>query len=229
MPEHPWFAIEPEDGEELEFTDDERAFAAALRERTAGWAGAGVGVGVGAELLRTDAWDSLVARLSFSDPGARLHLVDVGVHFYGDRVRGDRLHNQLFTLADRPSSWALEAAGTVEELAERSARWFRSVLDKPVVLYVWLNDDRYAYAARFAYADEDQTISQLYRKDLAPAGQAEELTAAGHVHGRGWIQTAGLPTPTLYQHVRGDPGRAVLPSGVRAVTERGPLAGVWYE
>ncbi|MGW0204454.1 hypothetical protein ACWDZ8_01050 [Streptomyces sp. NPDC003233] len=37
MPEHPWFVIEAEDDEEFEFADDERAFAAALRERTAGW------------------------------------------------------------------------------------------------------------------------------------------------------------------------------------------------
>jgi hypothetical protein len=225
MPEHPWFVIEPDADDEFEFTDAERAFAAALRERTAGWASAGVG----GELGRTDAWDSLVAHLSFGDPGGRLHLLYAGVHFTGDRVRGDRLHNQLFTLTDRPSGWGLEATGTVEELADRSARWFRTVLDKPVVLYVWLNADRYAYAARFAFADDDQTISQLYREDLAPPGQSEELIAAGHVHGRGWIQTAGLPTPTLYQHIRGDLARAVLPSGARAVTERGPLAGVWYE
>ncbi|MGW4565945.1 hypothetical protein ACWEN3_27205 [Streptomyces sp. NPDC004561] len=225
MPEHPWFVVESEDDEEFEFTDDERAFVAALRERTAGWAEAHVD----GELLRTDAWDSLVACLSFRDPQAPRHLVDVGVHFHGDRVRGDRLHNQLFTLTDRPSGWGLEATGTVEELADRSAGWFRAVLDKPVVLYVWLNEDGYAYAARFAFADTGQTISQQYHRNLAPPGQPEELVAAGHVHGRGWIQTAGLPAPTLYQHVRGDLGRAVLPPGVRAVSERGPLAGVWYE
>ena len=39
-------------------------------------------------------------------------------------------------LTDRPSAWALEGTGTVDELADRSARWFRSVLDKPVVLYI---------------------------------------------------------------------------------------------
>ncbi|MGW2424607.1 hypothetical protein ACWC0C_36120 [Streptomyces sp. NPDC001709] len=32
--------------------------------------------------------------------------------------------------------------GLVGEPADRSARWFRAVLDKPVVLHVWLNDDR---------------------------------------------------------------------------------------
>ncbi|NUR00751.1 MAG: hypothetical protein HOY79_30760 [Streptomyces sp.] len=69
----------------------------------------------------------------------------------------------------------------------------------------------------------------MYRKNLAPAGQAEELIAPGHVHGKGWIQTVGLPVPTLYQHVRGDRSRAVVPEGARAVSERGPLHGVGYE
>ncbi|MGW5426699.1 hypothetical protein ACWET9_05670 [Streptomyces sp. NPDC004059] len=171
----------------------ERAFAAALRERTAGWASAGVG----GELGRTDAWDSLVACLSFGDRGGRLHLLYAGVHFNGDRVRGDRLHNQLFTLTDRPSGWGLEATGTVEELADRSARWFRTVLDKPVVLYVWLNADRYAYAARFAFADDDQTISQLYREDPAPPGQSEELGRAA-VPGAG-RHRARAPRRRLYE------------------------------
>ncbi|MEV6111938.1 hypothetical protein AB0L59_05300 [Streptomyces sp. NPDC052109] len=64
MPEHPWFVIEPEVDDEFEFTDDEHAFAAALRERTAGWAEAHVG----GDVLRSDAWDSLVVSLSFGDP-----------------------------------------------------------------------------------------------------------------------------------------------------------------
>lgn len=138
--------------------------------------------------------------LSFGDPGGRLHLLYAGVHFTGDRVRGDRLHNQLFTLADHPSGWGLEATGTVEELADRSARWFRTVLDKPVVLYVWLNADRYAYAARFAFADDDQTIrrSARYTARIQPRRGSR----------RSW---------------------AVLPSGARALTRRGALTGCWYE
>ncbi|MET8955726.1 hypothetical protein [Streptomyces sp. NPDC004533] len=225
MPEQPWFAIDESDEDDYEFTADELAFVAALRERTAAWAADGVQGLVG----RSEEWDSLLAYLDFVDPGAPVHLVSVGAHFYGDRVRGDRLHNQLFTLTDRPSRGALEASGTIEELAEESADWFRSVLRKPVVLYVWLNDDRWAYAARFAFADDNQTISQVYNRKLAPPGQAEELIAAGHVHGKGWIQTVGLPTPTLYQHIRGDLSTAVLPPGVPTVTKRGPIGGVWYE
>lgn len=226
MPEQPWFELdEPDDIDFYEFTAPELAFVRALRERTAGWAAAGV-EGL---VCRSDEWDSLVARLSFTDREAPLHLIDVGVHFYGDRLRGDQLHDQTYMLTDTPSSWALDASGTVEELAERAASWFRSVLRKPVVLYVWLNDDQWAYAARFAFADTNQTIAQLYHGDLAPTGQQEALIAAGHVHGKGWIQTKALPAPTLYQHIRGDLAAAVsLPPGLRAVTERGPLGGVWY-
>ena len=224
MPEHPWFAIDDPD-DEYEFTATELAFVEALRERTSGWSAVGVRGLVG----RTDEWDSLVACLDFRDPAGPRHLIDIGVHFYGDRVRGDRLHNQMYTLPDHPSSWALETTGTAEELAQRSADWLEAVLRRPVVLYVWLNQDRWAYASRFAFADNNQTISQVYIKNLAPAGQVEELIAAGHVHGRGWIQTVGLPTPPLYQHIRGDLNAAVLPPGTRAMTKRGPIGGVWYE
>ncbi|OIJ64238.1 hypothetical protein [Streptomyces mangrovisoli] len=227
MPEHTWFETdEPDEDETWEYTAADREFVSALRERAASWA---ADARVDSFAWRADEWDSIVAYLDISDPEAPRHLIDVGVHFYGDRVHGDRLHNQSQTLTDRPSPWALEASGTVEELAERSARWFEAVLRKPVVLYVWLNDESYAYAARFAFADTDQTISQTYARKLAPPGLHEAMIAAGHVHGRGWIQTAGLPTPTLYQHVRGDPDLARLPSGAKAVTERGPLGGVWYE
>lgn len=226
MPEHPWFAIDdPDEDDFFEFTATELAFVDALSDRTAPWAG----TDVSGLVCRSDSWDSLVAHLTLLDSDRTRHLIDIGVHFYGDRVRGDRLHNQLLTLTDSRSSWHLEATGTVEELAQQSAEWFRAVLRKPVVLYVWLNDDRWAYAARFAFADTNQTISQVYNEDLAPPGQAEALIAAGHVHGQGWIQTIGLPAPTLYQHIRGDLGTAALPPGVPAVTKRGPIRGLWYE
>ncbi|MEE4541136.1 hypothetical protein V2S66_04030 [Streptomyces sp. V4-01] len=84
----------------------------------------------------------------------------------------------------------------VDELAERSADWIGSVLRKPVVLYVRLNEDRWAYAARSAFADGDRTIGRLYDQRLAPQGQQERLIAAGHVHGKGWIETVGLPWST---------------------------------
>jgi hypothetical protein len=91
------------------------------------------------------------------------------------------------------------------------------------------SDEGYAYAARYAFADSGETLCQSYVKTLAPPGQAEELTAAGHVHGKGWIQTVGLPAPALYLHIRGDLDKADVVPGVQATTRRGPLPNLWYE
>ncbi|MGW4881273.1 hypothetical protein ACWEPI_32495 [Streptomyces sp. NPDC004262] len=219
-----WFEIDDPD-EDFEFDDTERAFVSALSGRCMAWAPADV---VG-EVGRPDAWQSLLASVSLSDPAEpRQSLIDLGVHLVGDRVRGDRLHNQLYLLPDRPSAWALDAKGSTERLAELAAEWFRAVLDKPIVLYVWLHDG-YAYAARYTFADSGETICQSYAKSIAPPGQAAELKAAGHVHGKGWIQTIGLPTPSFYLHIRGDLEKGSTIPGVPATTERGPLPGLWYE
>jgi hypothetical protein len=221
-----WFEVDPSD--EAEMSRAEVAFAAALRGHSSAWVPADVDgylPGFGADGVT----EPLVACADLTDHADPPHfLVRAGVHLLGDRVRGDRLHSQLFSLPEPPSPWALDAHGTLEQLAESSARWFRMVLGKPVVLYVWLHDD-YAYAARYAFADTGETLTQCYNKSLAPAGQAEELIAAGHVHGRGWIQTTGLPTPSCYLHIRGNLGKGTVPPGVPALTKRGPIPGLWYE
>jgi hypothetical protein len=218
-----WFEIDDPD-DDFEFDDTERAFVSALSGRCMAWAPADV---VG-EVGRPDDWESLLAHVSLSDRAEHRHLIDLGVHLVGDRARGDRLHNQLYLLPDRPSAWALDATGSTERLAELAAEWFRAVLDKPIVLYVWLHEG-YAYAARYAFADSGETICQSYVESIAPPGQAAELTAAGHVHGKGWIQTVGMPAPSLYLHIRGDLERGSAISGVPATTKRGPLPGLWYE
>ncbi|HEX7160052.1 MAG TPA: hypothetical protein VF223_02320 [Trebonia sp.] len=221
-----WFEVDPSD--EAEMSSAEAAFAAALRGHSSAWAPADVDgyvSGFGADGVT----EPLVACADLTDHADPPHfLFRAGVHLLGDWVRGDRLHSQLFSLPGCPSSWALDAHGTPERLAESSARWFRMVLGKPVVLYVWLHDD-YAYAARYAFADTGETLTQCYNQSLAPAGQAEELIAAGHVHGRGWIQTTGLPAPSCYFHIRGDLGKGTVPPGVPAPAKRGPIPGLWYE
>ena len=225
MPRHPWFEVDDPD-DECEFTDDERAFASALSGHCAAWAPADVTGEVG----RPEDWEALLAWVGLSDQAHPQHLslVDLGVRLVGDRVRGDRLHNQLYTLPDHPHAWALDATGTTDQLAQAAADWFRAVLDKPIVLYVWLHEG-YAYAARYAFADSGETLCQSYAKTIAPDGQEAELTAAGHVHGKGWIQTIGLPTPSLYLHIRGDLDQGDVIPGVPARTKRGPLPGLWYE
>ncbi len=217
-----WFEVD----EDIEFTDEERAFASALNAYCAAWAPTD---DYGVVSRAGDGWEALLARVSIADPAEpSRHLIDVGEHVVGDRVRGDRLHNQVHSLPESPSPWALDATGAPDRLAELAADWFRDVLDKPIVLYVWLHDG-YAYAGRYAFADSDETLSQCYAKGMAPVGQEAELIAAGHVHGRGWIQTTGLPVPDRYLHIRGDLSRGAVVPGVQAASSRGPLPRLWYE
>ena len=227
MTEYRWFIPEVDDPADI--TDDERAFAAALSEATAGL----VGPGVSDTLIPTaygDCDNPLVAGLCVRDSYEGRYIKEVinfGVHFHGDRVQGGELHNQLYYICRQPPGMTLDATGNLEFLAARTADWFGAVLSRPVVLYVWLNDG-YAYAARYAFADSSETLSQAYIRELAPKGQYEQVVAAGHVHGKGWLQTAGLPTPDLYLHVRGDMDRAQIPAGVGRTAERGPLPSLWY-
>ncbi|WP_439673365.1 hypothetical protein [Embleya sp. MST-111070] len=224
MPDHPWFEVDgpAEPDGEFEVSPEEGAFLVSLREHTASFASDDVYGDVG----RTDPGDVLVAYVELIDHEAGVRLAAYGVHFQAGRVLGDVLGHEL-ALPESPSARVLAASGTVADLAWRSAAWIRDVLDRPVVLYVWLHE-RYAYAARFAFADLDETLCQTYVEQFAPPDQARELIAAGHVRGKGWIRAVGLSAPDLYFHVRGDLGRASLPAGVAAGTERGPIGGVWY-
>jgi hypothetical protein len=210
-----------------EITEAEQGFLARLRERTAPLAATESVDEIEGGAARFDG--VLAVCLSLGDPDEPRHLIDFGVHFSGNRVRGDRMHNQFPALTEPPTNLALDATDTIEELAEVSADWFGAILRKPVMLYVWLNADWYVYAARFAFADTDQTLIQCYNNQLAPRGQAKELIAAGHVHGREWIQTTGLPAPHYYLHIRGDIKTARIPPGTPAAPRRGPIGGPWYE
>ena len=229
MSEYRWFIPEP--GESEGMTGEERAFATALSEASAGLVGTGVSDLVIPAAYGDQEDGSLVASLGISDrdPGKyALGLINFGVHFRGDRVRGGRLHNQLYSLTGETPSLNLEATGSIDELANRTAQWFEAVLRRPIILYVWLNNG-HAYAARYAFADTSETLSQLYNRAIAPEGQYEQMISDGHARGMGWIQTAGLPTPDLYLLIRGDEAQARVPAGVLRAEKRGPIAGTWYE
>ncbi|KJY31646.1 hypothetical protein VR46_35260 [Streptomyces sp. NRRL S-444] len=60
------------------------------------------------------------------------------------------------------------------------------------------------YASRYLFADTGEGLVQSYHQTLAPSEQAEALTRAGHVHGRGWIQTSGLGRPDRVVDIRGE-------------------------
>jgi hypothetical protein len=223
----PWFEVVSED--ETELSPAEHAFLAALRAHCAAWdptesSETHIRSDVDGSHTRVIAFVSLIDE---GGPGERgVVLMDAGVHLLDNRVQGDRLDSQDFTLPERPSSWALAATGTPDELAAASAVWFRHVLERPIVLYVWIHDG-YAYANRYDFADTGEPLCQSYNKRYAPPGQVDELMAASHVSRTGWVQTTGLPTPTTYIHIRGDFTKGAVLPGVQAATRRGPSSGLW--
>ncbi len=177
-------------------TDGERAFLAALRQRVEGrlypWC------------RREDPLHdggALIVGLHVDAPG--LALITAGVHLDGDRIRGDSLDHQDYGLPDRPTSLAIDVTGSPADLAASVADWFDAILRRPIVRYEWLHVGR-AYANRYLFADTGEGLSQMYNRMLAPPGQREQLIAAGHVQGLGWIDTRGLGEPDRVIPVRDD-------------------------
>lgn len=127
----------------------ERSFADVLRTRASTWPPeSGYGT-----LLD----DPCGAVLDIDDPARHLGLLTVGVYLIGDTLRGDKVHNQLFNLPDRPTPLALQATGSPEELAERAADWFEALLRRPIVRHEWLRSGQ-VYALCYVFADSGQAL-----------------------------------------------------------------------
>lgn len=152
-----WFE---DDGE---LGDDERTFAAALRARAATWPGDPAC----SQIDSPGHGYPLIAWLDVDAPGEHLSLLTVGVHREGSHIRGDELHNQLFTLPDQPTGLAMTATGSPRVLADRAADWFEAILRRPVARHEWLHAGR-AYASRYLFADTGQGLCWSFNDGLAP-------------------------------------------------------------
>lgn len=178
-------------------TDGERAFLAALRQRVEG---------------RLRPWcrredplhdgGALIVGIHVDD-APRVALLTAGVHLDDDRIRGDDLDDQHYGLPDRLTSLAIDVTGSPAGLAASVADWFDAILRRPIVRYEWLHTGR-VYANRYLFADTGEGLAQMYNRLLAPPGQHEQLIAAGHFHGMGWIDTRGLGEPDRVIPVRVD-------------------------
>lgn len=229
-----WPYFVPEDDELPYLTDDERAFVAVLSEATVPLICSEVNDRLIPSVIARDFQqdNGLVAALCLDGEslrGERYGLLDFGVHYGGNRVRGGRLHNQCYDLVDRSPGPPLDASGDVAELALQAARWFEAVMRRPVVLYVWLHRG-YAYAVRYAFADTQEIIHHFFRKERAPRDWALRAIARGRISINPlWMQVHGLPKPDLYLPICGDMQAAVIPPGIRRAERHGPLAGPWLE
>ncbi|MEU5915479.1 hypothetical protein [Streptomyces sp. NPDC047141] len=130
MDDGDWFEIEdPEEyGEEpWDFDEAELAFVAALRARAARWQVPWAHSQVG----RPEDGSSLLVHITLVDEARRLVLSEWAVHFHGGHVRAGKVSDQLYHLHESPEQGFFRASGTVEELADRCAGWFESVLRRP--------------------------------------------------------------------------------------------------
>ncbi|MFF3210930.1 hypothetical protein ACFYYB_09705 [Streptomyces sp. NPDC002886] len=151
-----WFEVEDpqECGEEpWDFDEAELAFLAALRARAAGWRVPWAPSQVG----RPEDESSFLVHVTLLDEARGLVLAEWAVHFRGTRVRAGRVRDQLFHLDESPEHGFFRASGTVEELAERCADWFESLLGRPVVRSDWASGDGRP-ATSWEFADTGEVL-----------------------------------------------------------------------
>jgi hypothetical protein len=184
MVENRWFPLDDDD----EPDEVQAAFIDALRERAASWSLTSDDV----EVLLPDyvaygdrpqpgetPFGKLLVYADLLAPGLHLSLMTVGAYLDGSKIRGDKLHNQLFTFPVEPTPLAFTGSGSPAELAAITGDWFETIWRRPVVRHEWLRFGK-VYAHRFLFAD----------------------TGQGLVEGR--VRTAALGTPDRIIHVRGE-------------------------
>jgi hypothetical protein len=181
-----WFPYE-EDADAPALSPGETAFLEALREAAGRWSVPAAGSWSG----RGETEPSLLAVVSFIDREARVSLGDFGVHVLDGRARGDQLHNQLYTLPEEPTGFALDVTGPPQQLAAECAKWFEALLGRPIVHARWRHAGK-VYAQLWSFGDSGEGLVQSYDPGAAPRRQPEDLKARGHVRGRGWIQVDGI-------------------------------------
>ncbi len=72
-------------------------------------------------------------------------VLTIGVHFDGESIRGDKLHNQLFHLPATPTDLAIHHQGSPNVLAEAAASWLSEIVDRPLVRHEWDRNERVEY------------------------------------------------------------------------------------
>ncbi len=181
-----FFEIEEEDV----LSPEQSAFLTALRSRLAGLRPYCVALEP----------DRLLLSLDVDAPD--LALVNVGLELRGNELRGDRISPHDRTFPEQPTPDAILVRGSLGALAAHGARLLETIASRPMVRHEWLHRGR-VYATCYLLADTGERLAQSYEGGLAPRGQERRLIRAGFVHGRGWIQTAGLGEPDRVIHLRG--------------------------
>jgi hypothetical protein len=83
--------------------------------------------------------------------GSNLIVLTVGAYLNGDRLTGDVLHNQLYTLSARRSPLALQAQGDAVTLGHLASDWIEKLLVRAITREEWVRSGA-VYARRWVLA-----------------------------------------------------------------------------
>lgn len=82
--------------------------------------------------------------LFLSDEETRRGLITFGLIFDGQRIVGDRVHDQVFDF-EEPSEAAIEFSGSLDSLVERAGEWFEWLLTWPIERREWFKRGKLLY------------------------------------------------------------------------------------
>jgi hypothetical protein len=179
-----WFEVDDE------LDDIQSAFVSVLRARAATWPlkpndaelllphfsayGQMLAPGESAE-------GRLLIVVDVSDDEMNLILLTVGAYLNRDQLTGDVLHNQLYTLPDRPSPLGLQAQGDPVTLGHLASDWLEKLLARAIMREEWVRSGE-VYAWRWVLAG------------IGPIVEGRE-------------RTGGLGPPDRVIAIRGEPNR----------------------
>jgi hypothetical protein len=150
-----WFELDDDEDEDI--TETDRWFLAVLRQHAAdGWRWC--------DPDDTHAFHDhhrLRMVLSVSDHGCATHLLTYGLAFDGDRIVGDRVHDQTWDFENATAD-RFEAEGSVPYLATRAERWLASILDGHIEHRRWHSFDKVIYQ-EWVVANTDEVIRRRGR------------------------------------------------------------------
>lgn len=188
-----WFEEDPEDG----LTDDESRFLTALRTRAVTWAEDPAYSMI--NVVEQGKWRRLLARMDLPSDEDHI-LLTFGAFYQRGVVYAGELHNQWLELVGDTIP-PLAKTGSADELGTAVADWFQQILERPVTRAEWIHDG-HTYAKAWRFADDGRVLSQSYDQRAAPDGLEQHLIDEGHVHGKGWVQVAGIGQPDRVVTVR---------------------------
>jgi hypothetical protein len=202
---------------ESDLSADDQVYAAAVRERSAGWED------VPFETF-TDLWEDDDDRTGVI---ACLHLPVIGLvgaaHVQGDLHCGPVHPHVTHFFGPWSPSLEYDGHGSPEALAQQACEWFETLMRRPAVLWLWHTEQLGSaapacYAGRYEFADNGDLVAEWFDPLRAPEAETARAREGGYFIESAvgsWLTTETLAHPDAFVFVRGDRPAARIPDGCR--------------